>query len=265
MKVLITGHKGFIGSALFSRLERAGHSVVGIDIEAGWDRDKLYSDQNLLDCVLPENIDLIIHLAGKSGVRESLKDPAGYWNNNVEASRRLFERYSNNTRILYASSSSAYEPDLNPYAASKYIMEELAERYDATNMLGMRFHTVYSDSCPRENMFFNKLRNGTLEYTTKHYRDFIHLEDVLDAIEILIKNTHVNGVVDIGTGHPVRIQDLAPDLPVRLNTPGEREWTCANMEKMKALGFKPKYTVEKFLTNNNLGNIINLFNGETIA
>jgi hypothetical protein len=33
---------------------------------------------------------------------------------------------------------------------------------------------------------------------------------------------------------------------------------------MKALGFKPKYTVEKFLTNNNLGNIINLFNGETI-
>jgi len=28
-------------------------------------------------------------------------------------------------------------------------------------------------------------------------------------------------------------------------------------------GFEPKYTVEKFLTDNNLGNIINLFNGET--
>jgi nucleoside-diphosphate-sugar epimerase len=263
MNILITGHKGFIGSALFTRLERAGHKVQGIDIEAGWDRDKLYSDQNLLDCELPDDIDLVIHLAGKSGVRESLKDPASYWNNNVEASRRLFDFYEG-TRILYASSSSAYEPDLNPYAASKFIMEELAERYNAGTMLGMRFHTTYSDSCPRENMFFNRLRNGTLEYTTKHYRDFIHLEDVLDAIEILIKATHVNGVVDIGTGHPVRIQDLAPDLPVRLNTPGEREWTCANTEKMKALGFKPKYSVEKFLTNNNLGNIINLFNGETI-
>jgi nucleoside-diphosphate-sugar epimerase len=263
MKILITGHKGFIGTALFNRLARAGHGVVGIDIKAGWDRDKLYSSQNLLDCILPKDVDLVIHLAGKSGVRESLADPAGYWNNNVEASRRLFDFYEG-TRILYASSSSAYEPDLNPYAASKFIMEELAERFDPVNMVGMRFHTVYSDSCPRENMFFNKLRNGTLEYTTKHYRDFIHLEDVLDAIEILIKNTHVNGVVDIGTGHPVRIQDLAPDLPVRLNTPGEREWTCANTEKMKALGFKPKYTVEKFLTNNNLGNIINLFNGETV-
>lgn len=263
MNILLTGHKGFIGSALFNRLVRAGHTVHGIDLQAGWDRDHLNNSQDLLTCEFKEEFDLIIHLAGKSGVRESLEDPAGYWNNNVEASRRLFERYEG-TRILYASSSSAYEPDLNPYAASKYCLEELAERYNAGNMLGMRFHTVYSDSCPRENMFFNKLRNNTLEYTTKHYRDFIHLEDVLDAIEILISKNYVNGVVDIGTGHPVRIQDLAPELPVRLNTPGEREWTCANTEKMKALGFEPKYTVEKFLTNNNLGNIINLFNGETI-
>jgi nucleoside-diphosphate-sugar epimerase len=257
MNILLTGYRGFIGTALWNRLIKAGHNLTGLDIAAnGLD--------NLLYCDFPtESFDLIIHLAGKSGVRESLSDPAGYWMNNVEASRRLFERYEG-TRILYASSSSAYEPDLNPYAASKFIMEELAERYNAGNMIGMRFHTVYSDRCPRENMFFNKLKNGTLEYTTRHYRDFIHLEDVLDAIEILIKATHVNGVVDIGTGHPIRIQDLAPDLPVRLNTPGEREWTCANTEKLKNLGWKPKYSVEKFLTNNNLGNIINLFNGETV-
>ena len=255
MNILLTGSDGFIGSALYQRLIKSGHTVFGIDIKRGIEFDLNYFNQ------WPEDIDLVIHLAGRSGVRESLADPASYWINNVDASRRLFERYAD-IRILYASSSSAYEPDLNPYAASKYVLEELAERYP--NTLGMRFHTVYSDSCPRENMFFNKLRNGTLEYTTRHYRDFIHLDDVLDAIEILIEKDYVKGTIDIGTGHPVRIQDLAPDLPVRLNTPGEREWTCANTEKMKALGFKPKYTVEKFLTNNNLGNIINLFNGETV-
>ncbi len=253
MKILLTGHRGFIGSALLQRL-RKNNQVIGFDLKDS-------ADQNLLHCDFREEFDLIIHLAGKSGVRESFTDPAGYWNNNVEATRRLFERYPD-TRILYASSSSAYEPDLNPYAASKYIMEELAERYP--NALGMRFHTVYSNSCPRENMFFNRLRNGTLEYTTRHYRDFIHLEDILDAIEILIKQTHINGLIDIGTGHPVRIQDLAPDLPVRLNTPGERNWTCANMEKIRALGFEPKYTIEKFLTNTDLGNIIKLHNGETV-
>ena len=261
MRILITGHRGYVGSALYERLQRAGHTLHGIDIEAGWDRDKLYSDQNLLDCELPNNIDLVIHLAGKSGVRESLADPAAYWTNNVEASRRLFERYED-TRILYASSSSAYEPDLNPYAASKYCLEELAERYP--NTLGMRFHTIYSEKCPRNNMFFKKLLTNKLEYVTKHYRDFVHLYDVLDAIEILINATHVKGVVDIGTGNPVKIQDLAPDLPVRLNTPGEREWTCANIEIMKALGFKPKYSVENFLTNQGKDNIISLFNGETV-
>ena len=67
MNILITGHRGFIGSALFARLEQAGHKVQGIDIEAGWDRDKLYSDQNLLDCILPKDVDLVIHLAGKAG------------------------------------------------------------------------------------------------------------------------------------------------------------------------------------------------------
>ena len=261
MNILLTGHCGFIGSALLWQLEKAGHTVHGIDIEAGWDRDRYHSTQDLLTCDFPaDDFNLIIHLAGRSGVRESLKDPTAYWMNNVEASRRLFERYQD-TRILYASSSSAYEPDLNPYAASKYILEELAARYP--NTLGMRFHTVYSDT-PRKGMFFDKLFNNNLEYVTRHYRDFVHLHDVIDAINILIDATHVKGILDIGTGVPVRIQDLAPDLPVRLNTPNEREWTCANIEKMKALGYKPKYMVGNYLTKGAKGTIINLFNGETV-
>lgn len=252
MDILLTGHKGFIGSALMQELSK-NHRVIGLDLLEG---------QDLLYCDFPNmHFDLIIHLAGKSGVRESITDPASYWMNNVEASRRLFDRYPD-TRILYASSSSAYEPDLNPYAASKYILEELASRY--VNTLGMRFHTVYSDSCARENMFFYKLRNDKLEYVTKHYRDFVHLTDVISAIKILINKPQIVGEIDIGTGNPVRIQDLAPDLPVRLNTPGEREWTCADPSMMKSLGWRPKYSVEKFLTNNDLGNIINLFNGETV-
>jgi nucleoside-diphosphate-sugar epimerase len=248
VRILLTGHKGFIGSTLLKALKLT-HTVTGIDLQDG---------VNLLTYNFPEEFDLVIHLAGKSGVRESLLDPGAYWMNNVEASRRLFNRYPN-TRILYASSSSAYEPDLNPYAASKYMLEELAVRHD--NALGMRFHTVYSNT-PRKNMFFDKLFNNKLEYTTTHYRDFVHLHDVIDAINILIHHTHIKGVLDIGSGVPVRIQDFAPNLPVRLNTPGERQWTCANIEKIKALGYKPKYMIKEFLTNKELGTIIKLNTGE---
>ena len=88
--------------------------------------------------------------------------------------------------------------------------------------------------------------------------------DVIDAINILIECDYVKGVLDIGSGVPVRVQDLALNVPVRLNTPNEREYTCANLEKMKALGFKPKYSIEKYLTKPKKGVIINLFNGETV-
>ena len=247
MKIMLTGHRGFIGSNLLRKLTKQ-NSVVGFDLQDG---------QDLFDIELKEEFDLIIHLAGKSGVRESINDPAGYWRNNVEVSKRLFSRYPD-TRILYASSSSAYEPDLNPYAASKYVVEEAAERNVDT--LGMRFHTVYSSN-PRKGMFLQKLIDSELEYTTNHYRDFIHIEDLCDAIELCM-NSKFTGTIDIGTGQPYKVSDFAPDLPVRLNTPYERNWTCANTEKIKMLGFKPKYSVEKYLTSYTNDNIIKLEIGE---
>ena len=247
MHIMLTGHRGFIGSHLLKRLKK-NHSIVGFDLKDGHD---------LLDVDLNEEFDLIIHLAGKSGVRESVKDPAGYWQNNVEVTKRLLSRYPT-TRMLIASSSSAYEPHLNPYAASKKIVEEAAFNYP--DKLSMRFHTVYSDS-PRKGMFLQKLFDGDVEYITNHYRDFIHIEDLCDAIELLI-NSHYTGTIDVGTGVPIKIRDLAPDLPIRLNTPNEREWTCANIELLKFLGFKPKYSIEKYLTKPNQDNIINFKIGE---
>lgn len=249
MHIMLTGHRGFIGSHLLRRLKK-NNSIVAFDLVDGHD---------LYDIELRGEYDMIIHLAGKSGVRESIDDPAGYWRNNVEVTKRLLERYPN-TRMLIASSSSAYEPHLNPYAASKYIVEEAAACYHDT--LCMRFHTVYSDT-PRKGMFMQKLIDGELEYVTNHYRDFIHINDLCDAIEICM-NSRFTGDIDIGTGVPFKVSDFAPDLPVMLTTPNERQWTCANMEKIKRLGFKPKYSVEKLLTNNKLGNIINIKNGETL-
>ena len=68
MKIMLTGHKGFIGSHLLNRLTKHG-SVVGFDIV---DDVK----QNLLTCEFKEDFDSIVHLAGRSGVRESIDDPA---------------------------------------------------------------------------------------------------------------------------------------------------------------------------------------------
>lgn len=227
MNILLTGHRGFIGRELHKRLE-VKNLVIGIDLLEGND---------LLTCEFPKDIDLVIHLAGKSGVRQSLKNPSDYWVNNIEASKRLFDFYDD-TRILYASSSSQYEPHLNPYAASKYVLESLAECHG--NNVGMRFHTVYNDNS-REGMFFDKLKKNKLEYVTNHTRDFLHMDDCLDAIEILIKNTTFKGPVDIGSGHSTVVRELVhKDIPIR-NVSHERQNTLADITVMKSMGYNPKH------------------------
>lgn len=239
MRILVTGHKGYIGSHLYKRLRIQGHTVYGFDLK---------DQQDVVTSPIEYEVDVVVHLAGKSGVRESVKSPSAYWFNNVEGSKRIFNLFKN-TRILYASSSSAYEPDLNPYAASKYITEISAQNHP--NSLGMRFHTVYSDK-PRKDMFLDKLINGKLTYVTDHSRDFIHIEDLCDAIELLLK-TDLTGVIDVGSGISTEVQDIAPALPIRTSTPYERKHTQADIKKLQELGYRPKYSIQDFLTSQDLG------------
>jgi len=235
MRILITGHKGFIGSRLWERLDHESITLYGIDIKDGDD---------ILDTPLPE-VDLVIHLAARAGVRESVKDPKTYWETNVEGSKRIIKHYKD-TRILAASSSSAYAPHLNPYSATKYIMEQIPHN----NICYMRFHTVYNDSA-RTGMFFDKLFKGTVKYITKHERDFIHLEDMCDALELLITNPNVKGTFDIGTGKTIKMNDICPDLPIKTDTPRERERTCADTSFMTInCGWQAKRLVTEFLKEN---------------
>ena len=109
MNILLTGSEGFVGQHLFKFL-KPNHKITCLDKLTGND---------LLSCDLKHNVDLVIHLAGLSGVRDSLERPTEYWEQNVIAGQRLFD-YFKDTRILYASSSTAHEPWKNPYAMSKY-------------------------------------------------------------------------------------------------------------------------------------------------
>ena len=102
MDILLTGASGFIGSN-FHQHYKDRYNIICIDKLEG---------QDLLTCNLP-SVDLVIHLAGLSGVRQSFENPTDYWKQNVIVSQRLFDCYKN-TRVMYASSSTAYEPWRNP-------------------------------------------------------------------------------------------------------------------------------------------------------
>ena len=239
MNILLTGHKGFIGNRLLQYLQSKDHTIIAIDKLTGHD---------IISCDFPHNIETVIHLAGLSGVRDSLNNPADYWKTNVIGSQRIFDFYKTK-RVIYASSSTAYEPWRNPYAMSKYSMEQL----EHPNSLGMRFTTVYGPGA-REHMLIPKILKNDIQYlNVNHTRDFIHVDDVVSAIDTIL-HKDVRGVIDVGTCISNKLVDIADyfkiDYESRIADETERLDNTANTEILNSLGWHAKINLYNYIEEN---------------
>jgi nucleoside-diphosphate-sugar epimerase len=172
MRVLVTGHNGYIGCAMVEVLRAAGHSIVGLDTYFFGDCGNGNNDfetpairKDIRDLTAEDlnGVDAVVHLAALCN------DPLGDLNSewtidiNQHASRRLAElaKRAGVTRFLYASSCSMYGKageemveesaplrPLTPYAISKVRAEEeiskLADRSFSPSF--MRNATAYGMS-----------------------------------------------------------------------------------------------------------------------
>ena len=237
MNILLTGSEGFIGSNLKPFIEsNLDANIHTLDLKFGDD---------LQTCELPDNIDLVIHLAGLSGVRQSLDNPTDYWKQNVIVSQRIFEKYKD-TRILYASSSTAKEPWKNPYAFSKFSLEQLAPE----KSLGMRFTTTYGNNAREKMLIPSILRNDVPYINVDHSRDFIHVDDLCRAIIMLIdKNEY--GVIDIGTGISNKLTDIMEYCKLTyqgvMGSQIERKDNKADITTLTKYGWKPEINLYQYL------------------
>ena len=239
MNILLTGHKGFIGNRLLQYLQSKDHTIIAIDKLTGHD---------IISCDFPHNIETVIHLAGLSGVRDSLNRPTEYWKTNVIGSQRIFDFYKTK-RVIYASSSTAYEPWRNPYAMSKYGMVQL----EHSNSFGMRFTTVYGPGA-RETMLIPKILKNDIEYlNVNHTRDFIHVDDVISAIYTVLHND-VRGVIDVGTSISNKLIDIADyfkiDYQNRIADETERLNNTADTKILNSLGWHAKTNLYGYIEEN---------------
>ncbi len=215
MRVLVTGHKGYIGTVLVPMLEQAGHDVIGLDSDLYRNSTYGAEPQSVSEIIKDirdierddlAGVDAIIHLAGLSNDTLGDLNPELTYAINHAASVRLAEMAKDVGvgRYVFASSCSNYGAagesfldetgqlnPVTPYAKSKVMVErdvvELAD--DRFSPVFMRNATAYGIS-PR--MRFDIVLNNLTAwgYTTGQillksdgtpWRPLVHIRDISRA------------------------------------------------------------------------------------
>jgi nucleoside-diphosphate-sugar epimerase len=257
VKVLVTGHRGYIGAVMVPFLEAAGHEVTGLDsgLFEGCDLGPTPAPVPELRCDLRDvpgaalrGFDAVIHLAAISNDPLGNLNPGCTHDINHAASVRLAElaRDAGVRRFLYSSSCSVYgaaSPDevldetaafrpLTAYAESKVRVEaDLAPlASDAFSPTSLRNATVYGFSPRlRGDLVVNNLVGWAfatgrvmLKSDGTPWRPLVHVEDVCRAFASVLEapRERVHGeAFNVGRpGENYRIRDVA--AAVRAALPG---------------------------------------------
>jgi UDP-glucose 4-epimerase len=144
MKVLVTGATGYIGSHVCKLLKERGHFVNAWDINIHGEYNDIrdYCD-NFANFDITKwvygSYDAVVHLAGRSVVPDSLREPTEFYRINVMGTANLIDRVETD-HILFASTSSAWEM-ASPYARSKVAAEDVIKE-KASGYTIFRFFNV---------------------------------------------------------------------------------------------------------------------------
>lgn len=272
MTILLTGHRGFIGSNLLKKL--SAHTIIGVDLKD----DNNILDSNYINALFEfYHFDAVIHLAAIAGVGYSIEHSEEVLTNNIVGFDVLAKAAikHNVKHFIYASSSSIYGDDgtqKSPYAVSKATNELQAAMYSNLNLsdmkfTGLRFFTVYGEGI-REDLAISKFIKAMRANESIHVygdgtqsRDFTYVDDICEAIKLILESDKEwkNEVFDVGYGESTTVNELIGILKVIINPTfdkvvyeGEKAYdvntTLARPNKLyEWFGFKPKYDIKKGL------------------
>lgn len=275
MKVLVTGHKGFIGQNLVNYIKQ----------HTDWEVRTWEWGDSIFPTV--DGNDWVIHLGAISSTTEQNIDKI--LERNLEFSQKLYTACQRlYVNLQYASSASVYglKSDfkessnvnpITPYAWSKYLFDRWVHQQNHSfNCLvqGFRYFNVYGQNethkigqaSPVSTFIQQAKETGKIKLfhgSDAYLRDFIAVEDICRVQVAFINKIKQSGIWNLGTGNPISFDKVARlvaaktsatidliEMPDNLKK-GYQSYTCADLTKLEdTIGVQRWISVSSWLDNN---------------
>ncbi len=291
--VWVTGHNGLAGSAIFRRLKDEGCEVLTTSRK---DVD-LCNPNEVDNYVSQKKPDLIINCAGKvGGIMANINFPVNFLYENLMIQTNIIKSaYKNSVeKLLLLGSSCIYpknvEQPINETSFMNGELEKTNEYYAISKIAGIKLCQAYrkqydqdficvmptnlygpNDNFKEENSHVpaalldrfhkakvNKLENVKVWGNGKVFREFLYVDDFADACIFLVQNYSEEQIINIGTGHEIKIVEFAKLIANVINYDGEIIFDeskpsgipkkLLDVSKINSLGWKSKIELEDGLT-----------------
>lgn len=276
MKILITGHKGFVGRYFMQKYQ--DHDITGIDLKDGDDCRDFFKVSN-------SYFDLVIHLAAIVGGRATIEGSPLHVATDLSIDAELCQwaLRSRPGRLVYFSSSAAYpthlqtqpyklkESDINladisnpdmTYGWAKLTGEFCLQYLEQE---GIRSHVFrpfsgYGTDQDLAYPFPSFIKRGLdrakpfeIWGDGTQVRDFIHISDIINAVDIAIRED-ITGPTNLGWGRPTSFNELCelvcaevgydPGVKHIIDAPKGVDYRCCDNSKLLSF-YQPKITLEE--------------------
>ena len=248
-RILVTGGCGFIGSNFINYLKNKNPKNFIVNLDKidycsdtnGIQYDKLIigtiTDNHLITTILNDyKIDIIVNFAAQTHIDNSFITPLKFTKDNIYGTHILIEAvrlYGKIKRFIHISTDEVYgdvdiehlgcyENDIlnptNPYSATKAAAEHIIRSYYYSfkiPVIIIRCNNVYGNRQYKEKLipkFINLLlenKKCTIHGEGITRRNFIHINDVCDAIITVLNKGELNNIYNIGCKNEYSVLDIA--------------------------------------------------------
>ena len=271
MKIVLTGHKGFIGQHYHEHIKDK-HDVTTYDMLDGQD----LKDKSVVDAM--PDCDVVVHMAATNGTRLFYETPTEVTMNNTLPTMHIVDRYKDTpTKIVFASTCEIFNGAIDKglysvptdeqvpimfdditnarwsYSIPKALGENLISNL-STHWLILRYFNIYGPAQKDHfiSEFVERVKNGEYYIKGNDTRSFCYVDDAVSMTDELVMNVN-DRIVNVGKQEESSIEDVAKCIldvmgvdPTLLRIEegpiGSAKRRCPDTKQLKSLTKFEKYT-----------------------